>query len=324
MALNDVLTSLDGARDALVTAINAKGGSLVDNATLYQCADAVGSLSGGGTSAEYYKCASVDTSAKTWTGYKAVQQANGGYTFEETATTGLTYTTITPFVDSIYTADVMLKVGYLVPAAKASIPDDSLKLYAPLETSNTPTTGNEHFTTNVTYTTKQGLACAYFDGTAYLQYRNIKFTNRSSGKVYGTYSLWGLTTANTESLGILLGTCYDFHFGLYVDRAHFWHNQNLVNYEVTHYLDTSVFHHYAVTFNGRIISLYIDGVKVGEVEGPTDFHIAYEQERMYLGCHSYSNSANRLTGYITALRAYDRTLTDAEILALAGEFTPTA
>ena len=161
MALNDILTSMDGARDALVTAINAKGGSLSDSATLYQCADAVGSLSG-----EYYKCASVDTSAKTWSGYKAVQQENGGYTFEETATTGLTYTTITPFVDSIYTADVMLKVGYLVPATKASIPDDSLKLYAPLETSNTPTTGNEHFTTNVTYTTKQGLACAYFDGTA--------------------------------------------------------------------------------------------------------------------------------------------------------------
>lgn len=62
MALNDILTSMDGARDALVTAINAKGGSLADNATLYQCADAVGSLSGG-TSAEYYKCTSVNTSA---------------------------------------------------------------------------------------------------------------------------------------------------------------------------------------------------------------------------------------------------------------------
>ena len=62
MALNDILTSMDGARDALVAAINAKGGSLADNATLYQCADAVGSLSGG-SSAEYYKCASVSSGA---------------------------------------------------------------------------------------------------------------------------------------------------------------------------------------------------------------------------------------------------------------------
>lgn len=60
-SLDTVLSALDGARDALVTAINAKGGSLADNATLYQCADEVGSLSGG-TSAEYYKCASVYTS----------------------------------------------------------------------------------------------------------------------------------------------------------------------------------------------------------------------------------------------------------------------
>lgn len=41
MALNDILTSMDGARDALVTAINAKGGSLSQDATLYQCANAV-------------------------------------------------------------------------------------------------------------------------------------------------------------------------------------------------------------------------------------------------------------------------------------------
>lgn len=47
MALNDILTSMDGARDALVTAINAKGGSLADNATLYQCADAVSNISTG-------------------------------------------------------------------------------------------------------------------------------------------------------------------------------------------------------------------------------------------------------------------------------------
>lgn len=47
MALNDILTSMDGARDALVLAINNKGGSLSQDSTLYQCADAVDSLSGG-------------------------------------------------------------------------------------------------------------------------------------------------------------------------------------------------------------------------------------------------------------------------------------
>ena len=117
MALNDILTSMDGARDALVTAINAKGGSLADNATLYQCADAVGSLSGG-TSAEYYKCASVDTSAKTWSGYEAVfDSGTGMWSFESDVTAGLAYTSVTPVVGGIYSADALVKVEYLYTSA---------------------------------------------------------------------------------------------------------------------------------------------------------------------------------------------------------------
>ena len=94
MALNDILTSMDGARDALVTAINAKGGSLAQDSTLYQCADAVGSLSGG-TSAEYYKCASVDTGGtvtdgKTLTVSGAMWGSyyNGTYTLQDESATG--------------------------------------------------------------------------------------------------------------------------------------------------------------------------------------------------------------------------------------------
>lgn len=90
MALNDILTSMDGARDALVTAINAKGGSLADNATLYQCADAVGSLSGG-TSAEYYKCASVTpgvSGAVIEVTGDTTYGCNGTYTIVDATATG--------------------------------------------------------------------------------------------------------------------------------------------------------------------------------------------------------------------------------------------
>ena len=90
MALNDILTSMDGARDALVTAINAKGGSLAQDSTLYQCADAVGSLSGG-TSAEYYKCASVTPGVSgaviEVTGDTAYG-CNGTYTIVDATATG--------------------------------------------------------------------------------------------------------------------------------------------------------------------------------------------------------------------------------------------
>lgn len=48
MALSDVLNNLTSARDALVTAINEKGGSLAATATLRQCAEAVTALPDGG------------------------------------------------------------------------------------------------------------------------------------------------------------------------------------------------------------------------------------------------------------------------------------
>lgn len=48
MALSDVLNNLTGARDALVTAINNKGGTVATSATLRQCADAVMALPEGG------------------------------------------------------------------------------------------------------------------------------------------------------------------------------------------------------------------------------------------------------------------------------------
>ena len=48
MSLSDVLNNLTGARDALVTAINNKGGTVATTATLRQCAEAVTALPEGG------------------------------------------------------------------------------------------------------------------------------------------------------------------------------------------------------------------------------------------------------------------------------------
>lgn len=52
MSLSDVLNNLTGARDALVSAINGKGGSVATTATLRQCAEAVTALPEGGGAAE--------------------------------------------------------------------------------------------------------------------------------------------------------------------------------------------------------------------------------------------------------------------------------
>ena len=70
--------------------------------------------SSGGGSAEFYKCASVDTSAKTWSGYKAVFDSTAGtWSFSDTVTEGLSYTSVTPVVGGIYSADALVIVSLL-------------------------------------------------------------------------------------------------------------------------------------------------------------------------------------------------------------------
>jgi hypothetical protein len=71
-----------------------------------------GESDSGGGSADFYKCAAVDTSAKTWTGYKAVL-TEGLYSFQETVTTGLTYTDIIPEIGGIYTDGTNVCIAFL-------------------------------------------------------------------------------------------------------------------------------------------------------------------------------------------------------------------
>jgi hypothetical protein len=63
---------------------------------------------GGGNSLNFYKCISVNTSTKTWDGYKTIM-TDGVYSFEETLTTGLTYGNgFTPIVNKVYNQDATI------------------------------------------------------------------------------------------------------------------------------------------------------------------------------------------------------------------------
>lgn len=85
----------------------------------------------GGTS--FYKCASVDTSTKTWTGNKAVL-TNGVYSFEETITEGLSYSSVTPKVGAVYSSDALGEVKLWTGAGNipAGVPTDGLLAWYPL------------------------------------------------------------------------------------------------------------------------------------------------------------------------------------------------
>lgn len=64
---------------------------------------------GGGGTAKYYKCASVDTANKTWSGYELVLQ-DDVYAISDVLTEGLTYNGFTPIVGNVYTEDGFIEV----------------------------------------------------------------------------------------------------------------------------------------------------------------------------------------------------------------------
>ena len=81
----------------------------------------VGGGGGGGSSMNFYRCSAVDTTNRKWSGYKLII-VDGHYDYEAQATTGLSYTWITPEVGTVYSADAMIIVRSVIlpPSGPAS------------------------------------------------------------------------------------------------------------------------------------------------------------------------------------------------------------
>lgn len=60
-----------------------------------------------GSSMKFYQCTAVDTTAKTWSG-KELVLTDGVYVVSETETAGLTYTTVTPELNVVYSSDCLI------------------------------------------------------------------------------------------------------------------------------------------------------------------------------------------------------------------------
>lgn len=69
---------------------------------------------GGDVSCTFSDVSSASTGSKTWSGYKAVFDSTAGtWSFESGVTEGLAYTSVTPIVGSIYSADALVTVSML-------------------------------------------------------------------------------------------------------------------------------------------------------------------------------------------------------------------
>lgn len=283
---------------------------------------------GGGV---YYKCASVNTTANTWTGYKAVL-TDGVYTFEGAVTENLPYGNgFTPAVGKTYNGDATVYVGRLYGKAE-SMPQENLLLYMPLKTDVNVETGQALSKNNtLSFATVDGIQCAVLDGSNYLYdntwlNENMKQTDSTSSY---TLSIWAKHDEplpdtwdnNLIHFGVTAGLYVDSGTSLsieflqpYGDSSDEW-KASATNIN-------TMWHHYTFVRDGstKSVSVYVDGSLTATIE---NLNWGVESAAFNIGAHSYANQG-MFRGWVTGFRAYTRVLSEDEIFALSSELTPTA
>ena len=316
MALADVLNNLTGARDALVTAINGKGGTVATTATLRQCAAAVTALpEGGGGGCNFYLCTSVGSG--TWTGRKAVLTA-GVYVFESTETTGLTYSSVTPVVGNIYSADALVTVSYVY----GQMPQNGLKFYAPLKTSFVAETGQQldnelcQNLESVLFQNVDGVPCAVFPNEGEVSYvfytGDYNYTQPITISFWSKENYWGNNVVikrhrTTSTSGVSGAIYFDINVG----------EVKITEASVSEFIKCStntgdIIHHYCYVQLGSFATLYKDG----NIICSSSYDYRYEDIRFFISIGSGGGCA------MSSVRVYNRALSEDEVKILASEFSP--
>lgn len=276
-----------------------------------------------GEATEYYKCASVDSVNKTWTGYLAVCDADGVYTFEETTTTGLTYgTAYTPKQDGIYNADSTVQVSRLWDGSL--VPTDGLVFHASFVSDITAADTGQGFTEvsgNPELTVDSGIPCCRLQNSSKLagNDNSIRFP---VGREARSLSVW-LKTSNTSQEGYVFsyGTASPSqYFGLdvYDGIIHFAasSNNNSVQYPLT--ADTWI--HIVGVYEYDILRMYANGGFCGAEAFPSQLDTVFTG---YSISGQYDSSDYCFDGLVAGCRIYNRALSAEEVAMLYSEFTPT-
>lgn len=283
-------------------------------------------------SMDFYKCASVNTSNHSWTGYKAVL-SNGIYKFESNVTSGLTYGSgFTPEVGKVYSDEARIQSELF------GIPTNGLVFFAPLSSAaQTAETGQNLITIgNVTYQTVAGVPCCSStvnDGIAIDEL--MKTTDPGIPK---TMSCWiYLTEWPTSSTYPYIFMCMQDGGGTsfainseHVANAARWSPSTASsgNYvePIFGTLSLTTWYNLVCTDDGATFKLYLNGVHVNSVNVGEYRKAPSDTLKTGITCADSTPDFGpyNLRGYMASARIYNRALSAAEVFALSKEFTPAA
>ena len=253
---------------------------------------------------DFYKCASVDTTNKTWSGYKATLK-DGIYSFEKNATEGLIYgDAYTPRVDYIYNSNTTVQISKLWDGI--IVPQEGLVFHASLTDLTTAETGQSLTSTLVVPAVIDGIHCAQFSSNSSRVTATIDPIND-----YGTTSLWfRADNYSTEALLVLSGNSY-VEWNIYTRGNYISFGRGGDDLYPAEF-STNTWHHFVCTSNKGVVAIYLDGQNV--YSGTLD---ASGGSNLQL-----SRSSEPYSGYLANVRVYNRPLDIDEVTLLYNELSP--
>ncbi len=285
-------------------------------------------IGGSGGATDFYKCASVDTTNQTWTGYKAVF-ASGSYGYESAVTSGLTYGSgFTPMVGGVYTDGALVNADLYT-----GFPVSGLDFYAAFSTNMDDTV---HALTGTTEYSEY----FYIDTDAtggYLRcnkpggYGDVHYDNSGSLFAYGTddftVSFWLRAPYWQDEANVLLAKKQnDGTNGFVIMRDYLQDKMDFRcglanNFDTTAGVSNAGWVHWCMVRRSGVGYWYRNGIEnaTGAMTGN-----ATSDQILRIGYHDQPGWDNYAVYDLKAVRIYNRGLSAGEVAALAAEFTPSA
>lgn len=206
-----------------------------------------------------------------------------------------------------------------------NMPTKGLLLHVPLESGTTAATGQTVTKTGtVTMTEFDGIKCAYFNASSYLQ---VPIIPELTGNTPKAVSLWMRGSTNLTGSWI---QSWAFGFGYWSSTQAFGVGQTTSSdysdaiYATMYGGDCVVtnpnalvkMHHIVFQYDLQKTSLFIDGIKVKEINYSSANTASTKP--ITIGWNGSSNS--KFKGYISAVRVYNRALKEDEIKLLSTEW----
>lgn len=238
---------------------------------------------------------------KTWDGHKAVKSGDI-YTFEDTPTTGLTYSSVKPKRYSVYSDDASMVIRWL----PQSFPTAGLILYAPLGSDiDIPEVGSGDIShdTSVELGTLNDKACAVFNSSGDGAVVNCDGSIGSGDfSMYTEFCLSQLRDSRICWLVSSNGSRYGFEV-TGGNKVRFIYLTNTYEVEANRWYPVL-----CVRKNGKL-SFYVNKslVEVGNITN-------WFEAKVTIG-------ENGFTGGIRNVMVYNRALSDAEIAQITSEFS---